>query len=315
MGSSVQATILVLIDTIDEFLPLLEAVGLRVVVAGNAADKARAVHAHGADIRAVLTRGTTGFDAQDIAALPNLGIICALGAGYEGIDLSAARARGITVTNSPGVNAGAVADHALALLLAVVRGIPAADASVRRGEWQRALRPGISGKRLGILGLGAVGDAIAARAAGGFAMAVHYHARTPRPSSPYGYCPDAVALAHASDFLVVATPGGAGTRHLINADVLTALGPSGFLVNIARGSVVDTAALVDALQAGAIAGAALDVFENEPNVPDDLKRCPNLVLTPHIAGRSPDAVRATVQHVADNLAAYFAGRPVLTPVG
>jgi len=311
----VRWTILVLIDTITEFLPLIAQVGLRVVVARNADDKARAVRAHGPDIRAVLTRGTTGFSAEDIAALPNLEIICALGAGYENIDVQAAAARGIVVANGPGLNAATVADHAMALLLSVVRGIPSADAAVRRGEWDRAMRPGVSGKRLGILGLGAIGSEIAARAAGGFAMAVHYHNRSPRPSSPYVYHPSAVALAEASDCLVIATPGGAGTRHLVDAAILKALGPSGFLVNIARGSVVDTDALVDALHAGTIAGAALDVFDTEPNVPDALKQCTNAVLTPHIAGRAPEAVRATVQHVADNLAAHFAGMPVLTPVG
>ncbi|MEW6640902.1 MAG: 2-hydroxyacid dehydrogenase [Pseudomonadota bacterium] len=310
-----RATVLVLIETISEFLPLIEAIGLRVVVAGTAQDKARAMLAHGPDIRAVLTRGTTGLSAQDIASLPNLEIICALGAGYENIDLRAAAARGIVVTYGPGLNAATVADHAMALLLAVVRGIPSADASVRRGEWDRALRPGVSGKRLGILGLGAIGSAIAARAAGGFAMAVHYHNRTPRPSSTYVYQPSVVQLAQASDILVIAAPGGPGTRHLVDAIVLKALGPGGFLINIARGSIVDTPALVEALRSGAIAGAALDVFETEPNVPDELKHCPNVVLTPHVAGRAPEAVRATVQHVADNLAAHFAGRPVLTPIG
>ena len=267
-------------------------------------------------LRAVLTNGTTGFTAAEIAMLPQLEIICALGVGYEGIDLDAARARGITVTHGPGVNGGTVADHAMALLLAAVRNIPAADAAVRRGEWDRVRhqRPSVSGRRLGILGMGAIGEQIAQRAAAGFDMAVAYHNRRRRDELGYHYCASPVELAAWADFLVVATPGGRDTAKLVDAPVLAALGADGFLVNIARGSVVDTAALVDALERGRIAGAGLDVVDGEPNVPEPLRRMTNVVFTPHVAGRSPEAVRGTVDLVMANLRKHFAGQPVLTPI-
>jgi len=176
------------------------------------------------------------------------------------------------------------------------------------------MRPSLGGKRLGVLGLGAVGLAIARRAALGFGMAVSYHSRHPRGDVEYTWYTDPLSLAEHSDILVIATPGGDGTRQLVDARVIKALGAEGFIVNVARGSVVDTAALVDALAKGQLAGAGLDVFDDEPNVPDSLKALPNVVLTPHVAGLSPDAVRATVELVTQNLLAYFAGRPVLTPV-
>ncbi|MCG5235142.1 2-hydroxyacid dehydrogenase [Xanthobacter oligotrophicus] len=294
----------------------LEAAGFGLRSAIDKAERARVISTAGDDIRAVLTNGSTGLDADEIAALAALEIICALGAGYEKIDLEAARARGIVVTHGPGTNDATVADHAMALLMAVARGIVGADHAVRGGDWLRSRqpRPMISGKKLGILGLGTVGEQIARRGAGGFGMDVAYHNRTPRAGAPWLYLPSPLALAQWSDFMVVATPGGAATRHLVDADVLAALGPAGFLVNIARGSVVDTVALVDALEHGRIAGAALDVVEGEPNVPSDLSRQQNLVLTPHIAGRSPEAVKATVDLVIDNLKAHFGGRPALTPV-
>jgi lactate dehydrogenase-like 2-hydroxyacid dehydrogenase len=264
----------------------------------------------------VLTNGSTGICAADIAALPNLEIICSLGAGFEKVDLDAARARSIAVTNGPGTNDASVADHAMALLMSVVRGIPQANAAVRQGRWARSRqpRPMISGKKLGILGLGNIGMQIACRGIGGFGMTVGYHSRRPRENTPFLHFATPVALAHWADFMVVATPGGAGTLHMVDAAVLDALGPEGFLVNIARGSVVDTAALAQALAQARIAGAALDVLEGEPDVPAELLGLENLVLTPHIAGRSPEAVAATVQLVIDNLNAHFSGQPVLTPV-
>lgn len=172
----------------------------------------------------------------------------------------------------------------------------------------------VSGKRLGILGLGAVGQAIAKRANLGFDMRIGYHSRTPRQDMPYSWYDSPLHLAEAVDILVVATPGGASTRHLIDAQVLDALGAEGYLVNIARASVVDTQALVAALQQGRIAGAALDVFDDEPAVPEALKALANTVLTPHVAGQSPEAARDTVTLVLRNLQAFFAGEPVLTPV-
>lgn len=306
-------TVLVLVESVNEYLPILEDSGYRLILAPTPAARAEAIAARSDEITAVLTRGPLGLYAEEIAALPHLQIICVLGAGYEHVDLAAAQARGITVTNGAGVNAPTVADHAMSLLLSIVRDIPQADASVRRGEWRKETRPSLEGKRLGILGLGAVGLAIARRAAG-FGVVVSYHNRKPRTDVGYDYRATPLELASASDFLVIATPGGGGTQHLIDSQVLDALGPQGFVVNIARASVIDTAALVDALQQRRIAGAALDVFDDEPRVPDALKVLDNVVLTPHVGGLSPEASEATVRMVADNLLAFFAGKPVLTPV-
>ena len=307
-------TVLVLVETVDDYLPLLENAGYRLIHAKTPQSRAEAIARHAADIDAVLTRGPLGLTAAEIHALTHLQIICVIGAGYEQVDLVAAKARGITVTNGAGANAGPVADHAMALLLALLRGIPQADASTRRGEWNRLISPSVSGKRLGIIGLGAIGQAIAQRAAQGFAMRVSYHSRTPRREQPYTWYDSPQRLAEAVDILVIATPGGPGTRHLVDASVLAALGSQGYLVNIARASVVDTEALVQALRAGSIAGAALDVFDDEPAVPEALKALPNTVLTPHVAGQSPEAARDTVALVLRNLQAFFAGEPVLTPV-
>ncbi|PPA03378.1 hydroxyacid dehydrogenase, partial [Pseudomonas sp. MWU12-2312b] len=170
------------------------------------------------------------------------------------------------------------------------------------------------GKRLGILGLGAVGMAIAKRAANGFDMSVSYHNRQHRSDVSYNFCSTPTELARASDFLIIATPGGLATKHLINRQVLDALGPKGFVVNIARASVVVTADLISALEQRRIAGAALDVFDAEPQVPDALKSLTNVVLTPHVAGLSPEATQGTVELVGRNLVAFFSGQPVLTPV-
>lgn len=308
------ATVLVLVETIGEYLPMLENAGFELIVATTPPARQAAIETRGATIDAVLTRGPLGLTALEIDALPKLQIITVIGAGYERVDLPAARARGIVVTNGAGVNASAVADHAMALLLALVRDIPRADASVRRGEWSKVMRPSLAGKRLGILGLGAVGMAIARRASLGFGMPVGYHSRRPRGEVDYTWFADARSLAQSSDVLMIATPGGEGTRQLVDAGVIEALGPQGFLVNVARGSVIDTAALVEALGNGRLAGAGLDVFDDEPNVPECLKVLPNVVLTPHVAGLSPDAVKATVELVTQNLLAHFSGRPVLTPV-
>ncbi|UWF47095.1 2-hydroxyacid dehydrogenase [Pseudomonas sp. N3-W] len=308
------ATVLVLVETINDYLPILEHQGFHLILAPTPAERAQAIATHGARIDAVLTRGPLGLYADEIAALPALKIICVIGAGYEHVDLQAASDRHITVTNGAGVNASSVADHAMALLLSLVRDIPRADAAVRRGEWPKIMRPSLAGKRLGILGLGAVGMAIAKRAADGFDMSVCYHNRQHRSDVPYDYCSTPTELARASDFLVVATPGGLGTQHLINRQVLDALGPKGFLVNIARASVVVTADLITALEQRRIGGAALDVFDAEPKVPEALKSLTNVILTPHVAGLSPEATQGTVELVGKNLVAFFSGNPVLTPI-
>lgn len=306
--------VLVLVEAVNDYLPLLEQAGFELIRAPTPASRAEAIAAHGERIDAVLTRGPLGLYAAEIAALPRLKIICVIGAGYEHVDLQAASNRSISVTNGAGANAPTVADHAMALLLALVRSIPQADASVRRGEWLKPMCPTLEGKRLGIVGLGAVGLAIARRAANGFDMSVSYHNRRPRPDVPYTYRASARELAAAVDFLIVAAPGGDATHHLVDHRVLEALGPQGYLINIGRASVVDTAALVAALTEGRIGGAGLDVFDEEPRVPDALKRLSNVVLTPHIAGQSPQAAQDTVQLVVLNLQAFFSGQPLLTPV-
>jgi lactate dehydrogenase-like 2-hydroxyacid dehydrogenase len=308
------ATVLVLVETINDYLPILEHQGFHLILAPTPAERAAAIARNGVQIDAVLTRGPLGLNADEIAALPNLKIICVIGAGYEHVDLQAAADRGITVTNGAGVNASSVADHAMAMLLALVRDIPRCDAAVRRGEWPKIMRPSLAGKRLGILGLGAVGMAIAKRAANGFDMTVNYHNRQHRSDAPYTFCSTPTELARASDFLIIATPGGIGTRHLINKYVLDALGRDGFLINIARASVIVTADLVSALEQRRIAGAALDVFDAEPQVPQALKSLSNVILTPHVAGLSPEATQGTVELVGRNLAAFFSGNPVLTPI-
>ena len=281
----------------------------------GAAARADAVAARGADYRAVLTNGATGFTAAEIAALPKLELICAMGAGYENVAVDAARARGIVVANGAGTNDDCVADHAFGLLIAAVRGIVRLDRLCRDGVWRDVIPfpPNVSGRKLGILGLGTIGQKIAKRAAG-FDMAVGYHNRSIKQGATQQYFDSLLALATWADVLVVATPGGAGTKHLVNREILDALGAGGVLVNIARGSVVDTDALADALREGRLGGAGLDVYESEPKPPAALVGLDNVVLTPHMAGWSPEAVTASVQRFLDNAEGHFAGRGVVSPV-
>jgi len=282
---------------------------------GKAADPAAATRAVAPGIRALATNGSAGASRELIASMPKLEVIALFSVGYEGIDLAAAAERGIPVTNAPGANAGAVADLALGLMLAAQRGIALRDRQIRQGRFNdaRALTHTMEGKRLGLLGLGNIGRAIAARAVG-FGMTVGYSKPSRAPESPYRYFESAEALAAASDFLVVCAPGGPATRHLVNARVLAALGAEGILVNVARGSIVDTQALVDALERRTIAGAGLDVYEDEPEVPETLRRLDNAVLMPHVAGFTHESFRAAFELMRENLRAYFAGRPLLTPV-
>lgn len=306
--------LLILIPLVEADRATLEA-QFDVIYAPDAAARAQAVAARGPQVRAVLTNGTTGLTAAEIDRLPALEFAGALGAGYENIAVDHARARGVALCNGAGVNASCVADHAFALLLATVRNVPQFDAACRAGVWRDALPmpPTVSARRLGIVGYGRIGEQIARRAAG-FDMAVGYHNRRPRDGVAARYFDTVIALAQWSDFLVVATPGGDATRHLIDAAVLDALGPQGFLVNVSRGSVVDTAALALALREHRLAGAGLDVYEGEPHPPAALLPLSNVVLTPHVAGASPDVRAATVRHFLDNAARHFAGEPLLTPL-
>jgi len=298
----------------------LTAAGYTVCQAASYASREEAARAAGDSVRAVLTNGRGGLSGAEMALLPNLEVVCAVGAGYEAVDLDVARRRGIAVANSPDTSAPAVADSAMMLLMAATRHVREADRFVRGGGWQDQWRvdtPTISGKRLGILGMGTIGSRIAYRAACGFDMEVGYHNRSPVADSPYRYFNNLVALATWADFLIASAPGGAATRHLINAEVLAALGPKGYVVNVGRGTVVDTAALIDALKAKQISGAGLDVLEGEPALPPlipQLLEFDNVVITPHVAGRAPEARTAATALIIDNLNAHFAGQPLLTAV-
>jgi lactate dehydrogenase-like 2-hydroxyacid dehydrogenase len=271
-------------------------------------------------VRAIAASGESKVSAELMAQLPALQVISVMGVGYDGVDLAAAKARGVMVTHTPNVLNDDVADLALGLMLATARQLVAADRYVREGGWvakgPMPLARKMSGKRLGIVGMGRIGQAIATRALA-FGMSVAYTTRNARPELAYRYLPDAAALAAEVDFLVLITPGGAATRKLVDARVLQALGKGrgeGILVNVARGSVVDEQALVEALEQGVIAGAGLDVFEAEPQVPERLRALPQVVLTPHVGSATADTRQAMADLAFNNLAAFFAGQPVLTPV-
>ncbi len=270
-------------------------------------------------IRGIWASGESKVTAELIGQLPALQVIAVMGVGYDGIDVAAAKARGVVVTHTPDVLNDDVADLAIGLMLCAARQLPAADRFVRAGLWQQApmaLARKLSGARVGIVGMGRIGQAIAQRALA-FHMTVAYTARSAKPALPWAYWPSAAALAAQSDFLVLITPGGAGTRKLIDAEVLAALGQgrgAGILINVARGSVVDEAALIDALEQGVIAGAGLDVFENEPRVPERLKALAQVVLTPHIGSATDQTRQAMADLAYDNLQRGMTGQPLRTPV-
>lgn len=267
-------------------------------------------------VRGIAVYALHGCPASVIEALPRLEIIASMGIGVDAIDLACAKAHGVHVTNTPDVVTEDTADIALGLILAVERRIAEGDRLVRRGDWPKGeLRFGraLRRRQLGIVGLGRIGRAIAARA-GPFGMEIGYHGPRPKPESGYRYFADPVTLAGWSDILAIACPGGPATRHLVNRAVIEALGPEGTLVNIARGSIVDEGALVAALLAGALGGAGLDVYANEPCVPEALLSMDNVVLSPHIGSATHETRRAMGDLVVDNLHAHFAGRPLLTPV-
>jgi len=251
--------VLALVGVTPDRVAALTAAGYAVREGKHYANRTDAVREAAETVRAVLTNGRGGLSGDEMALLPQLEIVCAVGAGYEAVDLATARRRGIVVAHCPDANAPAVADSAMMLLLAATRHLLQADRFVRAGGWQEHWRvetPTITGKHLGILGLGKIGSRIAQRAAHGFAMEIGYHTRAVVAGSPYRYFASLLELATWADYLVAAAPGGAGTRHLVNADVLTALGPHGYLVNVGRGTVVDTQALLDALRAQHLGGQA-----------------------------------------------------------
>ena len=270
-------------------------------------------------IRAVAASGESKLGPELMARLPALEIVSVMGVGYDGIDVAAAKARGVRVTHTPDVLNDEVADTTIGLMLCAARQLPAADRFVRAGQWPQGpfpLQTRMSGKRLGLVGMGRIAKAIAQRAQA-FGMSIAYTARSAKPELPYRFFATPAALAAESDFLVVITPGGAATRKLVDAAVLRALGQgrgNGILVNVARGPVVDEAALIEALEGGVIAGAALDVFENEPQVPARLIALPQVVLTPHLGSGTRETRQAMVDLALANLKAHFAGRPLPTPV-
>ncbi len=283
----------------------------------EAPDREAALAKDGARIVAMVTSARWGFDRPLLDRLPGLRAICSWGVGLDKLDVAAARERGIPVSTTPGVLDDCVADLAWGLLITAARRTAVGDHYVKTGQWRTLgafpLSRRVSGKRLGILGLGRIGEAIARRGTG-FSMDVRYHNRNPRPGVPWAYEPSLLALAGWADFLVVACEGGPGTRHLVDAAVLDALGPEGILVNIARGSVVDQPALVRALADGRLDGAGLDVLDGEPAVPPELMAMDQVALMPHVGSGTHDTRQAMGQLVLDNLASFLAGRGLVTPL-
>jgi hydroxypyruvate reductase len=275
-------------------------------------DPAAFLRDRGADVRVVITSGAAGLPQGMAQHLPRLALVACNGVGYDAIDLAWAKQAGVVVTNTPGVLSADVADMAMALLLGVFRQLPAADRFVRQGNWSRGPMPlgrRLSGARVGIVGLGQIGRVIARRCAA-FDMPVGYYGRREQADMPYTYFANLNDMAQWAEALVVATPGGADTRHLVDARVLESLGPDGILINIARGSVVDEDALIQALETGRLAGAGLDVFQNEPHVPDRLAALEQVVLTPHIASATVQTRRAMAELVVANVLAHAANGPL-----
>lgn len=282
----------------------------------DAPDRAAFLKQHAPIVRGVATFGPMSVDGKFMDALPKLEIISNFGVGVDAINLDDAKQRGIIVTNTPDVLNEAVADTALALVLNTVRRYPQAEQHLRAGNWTARgpypLTTDAGGKVLGILGLGRIGEAIARRALA-CGMQIRYHNRR-RKDVPYPYDPDPVTLAKNSDVLMIVTPGGPETSKLVNATVLDALGPHGFLVNIARGSVIDEPVLLRYLQEKRIAGAGLDVFADEPRVPPEFFTLENAVLFPHVGSATVETRKAMGDLQVENLRLHFAGKPVKTRV-
>jgi len=267
-------------------------------------------------VTAIVGTGAAKVDKKLLMMLPHLKLIAICGVGYDGVDVPAAIERGIVVTHTPGVLTDDVADLAMGLVLSIGRRIPQADKFVRNGDWgddDFALMHRVSGARLGVVGMGRIGRAIAKRAAA-FDMRISYTGRKAKADLPYTFCHTVTELAAEVDYLVVAVPGGDDTQNLIGASVLQALGTKGYFINIARGSVVDQPVLVQALKDKTIAGAALDVFWDEPIIDPELRRLPNVVLTPHIASATAETRQAMVALTLDNLQAFYESKALPTPV-
>ena len=282
-------------------------------------DPALVPRAVAADVQAIVSTGSVGLSDALMAALPRLSLFCCYGTGYERVDLAAARKRNIMVTHGADANAPDVAEMAFGVLLASTRRIVRADKMIRRGDWTKRIPnrfgaiAGMTGGKLGILGLGAIGMELAKRAKG-FDLEIGYCNRNRRSDIDFAYFANVMALATWADYLVVCLRSDASNKHIINAEVLKALGPRGHLVNISRGWAVDEAALADALRHNVIEGAALDVFDEEPYEGTELLPLDNLVMTPHFGGGTEHAQRRMTALVRQNLDAHFAGKPVVSPV-
>ncbi|MBR1217207.1 2-hydroxyacid dehydrogenase [Bradyrhizobium sp. U87765 SZCCT0131] len=268
-------------------------------------------------IKAVAVTGLVSADRAMMDKFPKLEIISSFGVGYDHVDWAHARDHNIVVTNTPDVLTEEVADVAMGLLLATLREFIRADRFVRAGQWATQNYPltvgSLRGRTVGMVGMGRIGQAIARRLEASLVPVV-YHSRNPAPGVSNKHYPNLVEMAKAVDTLVVITPGGASTAKIVNAEVIDALGPNGVIVNVARGSVIDEPALIAALKAGKILGAGLDVFANEPNVPDELRALQNTVLLPHVGSASIVTRNAMDKLVVDNLKLWFDGKPPLTPI-
>ncbi|MBV9910771.1 MAG: 2-hydroxyacid dehydrogenase [Hyphomicrobiales bacterium] len=269
-------------------------------------------------IRALAMTGAHApLDEAYMRRYPNLEIISSFGVGYDNIDAKAAARLGIIVTNTPGVLDDEVADTALGLMIMTVRELPQAERYLRAGQWTAKggfpLSPSLRGRTVGILGLGRIGKAIAARVSA-FGLPVVYHGRHAQADVPYRYYPSLIDMAKSSDVLIVVAPGGSATRHIINAEVLEALGADGVLINMARGSLVDEKALIEALRNKTILAAGLDVFEHEPSVPQELIALDNAVLLPHVGSASVKTRQAMAERVVANVLAWADGKPPVSPV-
>ena len=265
--------------------------------------------------RALVTNGSIGVTGDQLRRLKKLEMVLTQGVGYENVDFAAVKELGLVMTTGKGTNAFSVADHAMALLLAIARNIVWADRRVREGAWLQSRGPRALAwkKRLGIMGLGEIGLQIAERAEG-FGMSVAYHNRNKRDDVGYAHKATPLELAQDSDFIIIVMPGGPGTKGLVGREFLDALGPQGYLINIGRGTIVDTGEMISALHEKRIAGAAIDVVAGEPAVSPELLGAPNLIITPHMAGRSPESVSVAMQRISDNLNAHFSGGELVSRV-
>ncbi len=276
------------------------------------------LNANAAAVRAIATRGELGADADLIAACPNLEIIAVYGVGYDAVDIAAARARGIKVTNTPDVLTGDVADLGVAMMLCQARGMIGAETWVRNGNWSGQglypLQRRVFGRKAGVLGLGRIGFEVARRLEG-FGMDIAYcDLRAHDAASNWTFCADPISLAERSDFFFVTLAASERTRHVVNKKVIEAVGPDGMIINISRASNIDETALIEALDSGALGSAALDVFENEPDLDPRFLGLSNVLVQPHHASGTIETRKAMGQLLRDNLAAHFAGKPLLSPV-